>query len=345
VDFSPHVKEIFMTLTGIDISKWNGEWNAPNAKAAGAAFVFIKASQAAFIDPKFLANWQKAKDAGLLQGAYHYMDYTKSVRESANFFATILSNYPGELPPVVDYEQTRTDNNTNAARAYLREFLEILRARGHKPIIYTSSSFWSAYGDKNSYWTGFPLWLAHYTTATNPSVPLPWIRWTFWQYSSKGTGATYGTESFNVDMNRFDGNMDDLDAFAGIRRPSIVELEKRIITLEQRTSTLEQKISSIEQSIAALKTTTTSSTQSPAPQPQTPAPTPQSPSPAPQPAPVVSAICMALGLNVRSGPGPTYPVVGGLVSGQRVKVLERQNGWARSESPAGWSSEQYLKFV
>ena len=142
------------------------------------------------------------------------------------FFATILSNYPGDLPPVVDYEQARTDNNTNAARAYLREFLEILRARGHKPIIYTSSGFWSIYGDKNSYWTGFPLWLAQYTTASKPSVPLPWTRWTFWQYSSKGTGATYGTESFNVDMNRFDGTVDDLDALAGIRRPTMVELEQ-----------------------------------------------------------------------------------------------------------------------
>jgi lysozyme len=335
-----------MTLTGIDISKWNGEWDASKAKAAGASFVFIKASQATFMDPKFLANWQKAKNVGLLQSAYHYMDYSKPVRDSAYFFATILSNYPGDLPPVVDYEQARTDNNANAARAYLREFLEILRARGHKPIIYTSSGFWAIYGDKNSYWTGFPLWLAQYTTAAKPTVPLPWTRWTFWQYSAKGTGATYGTESFNVDMNRFDGTMDDLDALAGIRRPTMAELEQRIVTLEKRASTLEQKISSIEQVIASLNSSTTSAPQSPAPQPQTPAPTPQTPAPIPQqPAPGVAAICMALGLNVRSGPGPTYPVVGGLVSGQRVKVMERQNGWARFESPAGWSSEQYLKFV
>jgi len=336
-----------MTLTGIDISKWNGEWDAAKAKAAGAAFVFMKASQSNFMDPKFLANWQKAKTAGLLHGTYHYMDYTKPVKDSANFFATILSNYPGELPPVVDYEQARNDNNANAAKSYLREFLEILRAYGHKPIIYTSSGFWSAYGDKNAYWAGFPLWLAQYTTSAKPTVPHPWTRWTFWQYSAKGIGATYGTESFNVDMNRFNGTMDDLEAFAGIRRPSLVELENRIITLEQRASTIEQKISTMQQAIAALQNATTASTQSTGTQPPAPTtgsqPAPQTPPP--QPAPTVSAICMALGLNVRSGPGPTYPVVGSLVSGQRVKVLERQNGWARFESPAGWSSEQYLKMA
>jgi lysozyme len=327
-----------MTLTGIDISKWNGDWNPAKTKAAGATFVFIKASQAAYVDPKFLANWKIAKDAKILFGPYHYMDYTRPARESAIFYATILNNYPCDLPPVVDFEQSRTDNNVTAARAYLREFLETLRASGHKPIIYTSSGFWNKYGDKNSYWTGFPLWLAQYVTTAKPTIPLPWTKWTFWQYSSTGKGATFGTESYNVDLNRFNGNLDNLEAFAGIRRPSTVELENRIITLEQRATSIEQRITSVEQAIVALKNSTGSSTS------QTPAPTP-APVPVPQPAPGVTAICMALGLNVRSGPGATYPVVGGLVSGQRVNVLERQNGWARSESPAGWSSEQYLKFA
>jgi lysozyme len=332
-----------MTLTGIDISKWNGDWNAEKAKSAGATFVFMKASQAAYIDPKFLANWKIAKDAKLLMGAYHYMDYTRPVREAAIFYATILENYPGDLPPVVDFEQSRNDNNTSAARAYLREFLETLKSRGHKPIIYTSNGFWSKYGDKNSYWTEFPLWLAYYTTASKALVPLPWTKWTFWQYSSTGKGSTYGTQSYNVDLNRFNGKLEDLEKLAGIRRPSTVELENRIISLEQRANTIEQRIGTVEQNLTALKNTVASlAAQAPATQSQTPSPTP---TPTPSPAPGVTAICMALGLNVRSGPGASYPVVGGLVSGQRVNVLERQSGWARSESPAGWSSEQYLKFV
>jgi lysozyme len=339
-----------MTLNGIDLSKWNGDWNAEKAKSAGATFVIIKASQAAYIDPKFLANWKIAKAAKLMQGAYHYMDYTRPVRESANFYATILENYPGDLPPVVDYEQSRNDNNTSAARAYLREFLEILKSRGHKPILYTSNGFWNKYGDKNSYWKEFPLWLAYYTTSIKALIPSPWANWTFWQYSSTGKGSTYGTQSYNVDLNRFNGNMEDLEKLAGIRRPSTVELENRINSLEQRANTIEQRIGSVEQNLTALKNTVASlAAQIPVSLPQSPVP--QNPSPAPVPAPVpapapgTTAICMALGLNVRSGPGASYPVVSGLVSGQRINVLERQNGWARSVSPAGWSSEQYLKFV
>ena len=331
-----------MTLTGIDISKWNGVWNADKAISSGAKFVFIKASQASYIDPKFLDNWKIAKDADLYQGAYHYMDYTRPVRESANFYATILENYPGDIPPVVDYEQARNDNSTVAARAYLREFLEILKARGHKPIIYTSSGFWSKYGEINQYWSEYPLWLAQYVSSSKPSVPKPWTKWTFWQYSSTGKGATYGTQSYNVDLNRYNGTQEDLENFAGIRRLSDVETETRINSLEQRATAIEQRISTVEQSLAALKTTVASlSTQTSSSQTSSTTSTTSTT----DTTSTVTAICMALGLNVRSGPGATYPVVGGLVSGQRVKVLERQSGWSRFESPAGWSSEQYLKFV
>jgi probable enterotoxin D len=55
------------------------------------------------------------------------------------------------------------------------------------------------------------------------------------------------------------------------------------------------------------------------------------------------AICLASGLNVRSGPAATFPVVGGLVYGQRAKVMQRENGWAQLENPAGWGSESYLR--
>ncbi len=112
-----------MTIIGPDISKWNGDWNAEKAKQAGAVFVFIKASQATFSDPQFKNNWKKAKDAGLLRGAYHYLDYTKSGEEQGDYLADLLLDDPGELPPIVDYEQTRTDNDHAAALRFLKDFL------------------------------------------------------------------------------------------------------------------------------------------------------------------------------------------------------------------------------
>jgi lysozyme len=317
-----------MTVLGIDLSKWDGVWDASKAKAAGAAFAFIKASQATFTDPLFATHWSKAKAAGLLRGAYHYLDYTKPARDQANYFAALLRVSPGELPPVVDYEQRRTDNNAVVARTFLRDFVGQMSSYGYTPMIYTSNGFWAEYGEKeNPYWAKFPLWIAQYTTAPAPTVPLPWARWTFWQYTSKGNGPTYGTESLSLDLNHFNGTLNELLIFAGLPAsdpvtpppappPTALTIEQRVALLEQRAAALEQKLSSGEN-----------------PVPPPPAQT------------ALYAVCAAAGLNVRNGPGVSYPVVGGLVYGQRVKVLERQDGWAQSESPAGWCNEKYVNFV
>jgi len=326
-----------MTVLGIDVSKWNGEWDAAKAKAAGLAFVFIKSSQATFTDPRFTINWKKAKDVDLLRGAYHYLDYTKPAKDQAKYFAELLSSSPGELPLVVDYEQRHINTNAAAALAYLHDFIEQLKSRGLTPIIYTSPAFWREYGDTNSYWTQFPLWLAHYTTAAAPIVPAPWQRWTFWQYTTKGIGPTYGTESYNVDMNHFNGSLEDLLAFAGIRAP-ISDLEKRVaeveqyitafkksaITFTQHITALDKRITAIEKYLAGFA---------------------QPPSPVHESEPEMYAVCTANALNVRNGPGTSYPVIGSLERDQRAKVLERQNGWARIDTPAGWSNERYLNYV
>jgi lysozyme len=278
-----------MTVSGIDISKWNGNWDAAKAKAAGAAFVFIKASQATFTDPLFKVNWQKAKDAGLLRGAYHYLDYTKPGRDQADYYATLLDADRGELPPVVDYEQRRTDNNVGAARLALRDFLEQLKARGYTPMVYTAPAFWSTYGSTDVYWQQYRLWIAHYTTASAPTVPAPWKAWTFWQYTSKGDGPTYGTESYNVDLNRFNGTLEELYQLAGISIPS-GDLESRVAALEQKSLLLEQRVTLLEQRVSALEQGS-------------------SLPPSPPPTTDLYATCTASSLNVRSGPGTSYPAI------------------------------------
>jgi len=61
---------------GIDISAWQDDNSTPQqidwskAKSAGAQFAFIKASQGTFTDQDFAYNWQAAKAAGVLRGAY-----------------------------------------------------------------------------------------------------------------------------------------------------------------------------------------------------------------------------------------------------------------------------------
>jgi lysozyme len=389
-----------MTILGIDISKWDGNWNASKAKQAGATFVFIKASQATFTDPQFQSNWQKAKDAGLLRGAYHYLDYTKTGTEQANYFANLLKDDPGELPPVIDYELRRTDNNPALALGFLRECLDQLMKRNDlfsdavikRPMIYTGPGFWTEYGDqtKSDYWIQFPLWNAHWTTSNTPQIPAPWTTWEFWQFSSKGPGEAFGSESLTMDMNRFNGTLSELLEFAGVKVPlsnlnelynamdeKVTKLESvvallnqvgdnssgltgRIAVLESSVtnlngtltslgSTFSQRLSEMEQKLAGMNSGINPPPVSYTPPTEpvtTPVETPLEP-PAtitPPTNSITYATCTTSALNVRSGPGASYPMVAGLKYGQQVKVLARQDGWAQLESPAGWSSEAYLSF-
>jgi lysozyme len=379
-----------MTILGIDISKWNGNWDAVKAKQAGATFVFIKASQATFTDPQFLINWQKAKDAGLLRGAYHYLDYTKPGIDQGNYFADLLKNDPGELPPVIDYELRRTDNNPSAALGFLRDCLDQLIKRTElfedasikRPMIYTGPGFWIEYGDqtKSDYWIQFPLWNAHWTTSSAPLIPLPWPMWQFWQFTSKGPGEAFGGEGLSMDMDRFNGTLNELMEFAGIRIP-VVNLSEKFDTLDGKVNVLEGVVSSLNQigntsaagvlsrvgnlegqmsnlggSITTLTTTLTQRIAAveqkiikldniPSTPPATIDPPANPPAPIEPPSSEITyATCSTSALNVRSGPSASTSLVGGLKYGQRVKVIKRQNGWAQFETPAGWSNEAYLSF-
>lgn len=50
-------------------------------------------------------------------------------------------------------------------------------------------------------------------------------------------------------------------------------------------------------------------------------------------------------VNVRSGPGPSYGVVGHLYAGEEVDVTACQSGWCSVESsgPSGWVSSGFLE--
>jgi lysozyme len=379
-----------MTILGIDISKWDGNWDASKAKQAGATFVYIKASQATYTDPQFLVNWQKAKDAGLLRGAYHYLDYTMPGIDQANYFADLLKNDPGELTPVIDYELRRTDNNPSAALGFLRDCLDQMIKRSElyldatvkRPMIYTSPGFWVEYGDqtKSEYWIQFPLWNAHWTTSNTPLVPLPWTMWQFWQFSSKGPGEAFGSEDLVMDMNRFNGTLNELMEFAGVRIP-VINLSEMVESLDAKVKKLEgvvslsnppgdpyapgisSRVDNLEGVVSALGGSLTSLTSTLAQRIAVieqkignVGNTPIDPNPPINPlveTPVVTvppssgnsyATCNTGALNVRSGPGANYPMVAGLQYGQRVKVVARQNGWAQFETPAGWSNETFLTF-
>lgn len=303
-----------MKIQGIDVSKWQGNWDAAEAKNIGSAFVFVKASQSTYTDPNFISNWRKASEQELVIGTYHFLDYSISGVKQADYFADILDAYPCDLPPVVDFEK-RVPNHGRWPIEFLRDFVQRIVERGYSPMVYTSPDFWGNFGEEDECWAQFPLWLAHYTTG-EPLVPAPWKEWTFWQYANNGQGQEFGAESFQIDLNYFNGSMEDLYDLAGRKIPlgNIEEVPERF---EHRLEQLEYAMDQLSERIRKME----------------------------EKGDELNAVCNTNSLNVRKGPGLFYPLAGELVVGEQIKVLERKNGWARIERPNGWAKEKYLAYA
>lgn len=198
------------TLTGVDVSYYQGTVDWKKVKAAGRSFAFVRVSDGVdHPDTKFSTNWRAMKTAGITRGFYQFFRPAKDVTAQVNLLVSKVTSAGGlkvgDLPPVLDLESTGgLAASTVVSRA--KSWLAKVEAKYHvKPIIYTAAFMSEVIGEN---FAGYPLWVANYG-ATCPSMPSGFTDWQFWQDSDSGTvnGVTG-----KVDTNFFNGNADALAA-------------------------------------------------------------------------------------------------------------------------------------
>jgi GH25 family lysozyme M1 (1,4-beta-N-acetylmuramidase) len=200
------------TLEGIDISHWQGTINWAAVAKTGKKFAFMKASEDTwYVDPTYPSNKAQAKANGIAVGAYHFAQPSTAAGNAtaqADHFIDTANPASGELLPVLDLERTGGLTDPQLI-AWVQGFLGRVNQRlGVKAVIYCSPNFWKTYMSDTPWFAqnGYEvLWIAHWTTATIPSVPAGgWAGkgWTFWQYTSSGTVSGI---SGRVDLDRFNG--------------------------------------------------------------------------------------------------------------------------------------------
>lgn len=206
------------TVHGIDVSKYQGaiDWESvkklKTKSDINIDFVFVKATRGdETVDPKFARNWAAADKHGLARGAYHYFSPGVSGLAQAKNFIKTVTLLPGDLPPVLDWEEKGKDGKTSRkeALAWLRA---VEKHYGVRPIIYTGAAFYSA--NIGPGFDVYPLWVSHgpFGTTSDLNIPGPAVsrKWAFWQFSDK---ARVSGIKGDVDLNVFNGSKAQLNAY------------------------------------------------------------------------------------------------------------------------------------
>ena len=191
-------------IHGIDVSRYQQTiaWELVKemkVKNIQLGFVFIKATEGNNLtDPFFKRNWEKAKDAGLIRGAYHFFNSKKDGKSQAQNFIKNVKIESGDLPPVLDIEKGWNVNKVKLQQE-VKAWLDAMEAAyGIKPIIYTYVTFYEKY--LQGAFDDYPLWIAHYYQPNSPRIGR---QWHFWQHSEEGHVNGIAAK---VDFNVFNGD-------------------------------------------------------------------------------------------------------------------------------------------
>src|ERR1700744_2597326 len=93
------------TLTGVDVSTYDGTIDWGKVKAAGNAFAITRVGDGLGGDNTFDANWAGIKAAGMVRGAYQYFEAGDDPTKEADILlAKIGTPADGDLPPTLDLE-------------------------------------------------------------------------------------------------------------------------------------------------------------------------------------------------------------------------------------------------
>lgn len=189
-------------IRGIDVSSFQKEIDWETLKTQDIRFVFIKATEGGdFKDSAFSENWKKSRQAGFTRGAYHFFTFCRAGREQAQNFIETVPVEPESLPPAIDLEFGGNCSARPEREVLLKELndfiAEIVRVYQKQPILYIKYDSYEAYikGEFES----SHLWIQD--RFFYPKLPEE-RKWTFWQYSSRGS--VLGIQTY-VDLNVFNG--------------------------------------------------------------------------------------------------------------------------------------------
>lgn len=141
-----------MQKLGIDVSRWQGNFNFAKAKSEGVTFAIIKGGggdDGLYVDSKFATNYKNAKAVGLDVGCYWFskaLTLNDAKKEAEYFYNNVLKGKQFELPIYIDVEhKSQLALGKTALTNIIKTWCSELEKKGYFVGIYSSLSYFKTY--------------------------------------------------------------------------------------------------------------------------------------------------------------------------------------------------------
>ena len=230
-----------MQKFGIDISKWQGDFNISTAVTnEGVEFAILKiggGDDGLYKDKQFDSNYSKCEKAGLPKGCYFFgkaLDVATAKKE-AEYLITLLKGKKFEYPVFYDVEGsmvTKTDKAT--LTSIVKTFCSLIEDAGYWAGIYSSASYYNSNmndSELKSY--------SHWVAAWNKSKPTlkSGAEVQMWQYG----GETNVIRSNKINGQTVDQNYCYVDFPTNVKAAGLNGYTKTTTTASTTTTTTAKK--------------------------------------------------------------------------------------------------------
>lgn len=178
-----------MEIKGIDVSKWQGNADFKQIKAAGVEFVIMRAGygrDTSQKDEKFETYYAACKKHEIPCGVY-WFSYARTPEDAEREAAAcleVIKDKQFEYPIYFDMENSATVNLANLGKAQCtaiaKAFLDKVERAGYWVGLYMSKSPLESFISEEVR-NRYAVWVAHYTDKTTYSG-----QFGMWQYSDTG---------------------------------------------------------------------------------------------------------------------------------------------------------------
>ncbi len=203
-----------MQLFGIDVSKWQGDFDFKLAKSEGVKFVIMRGAYSLSKDTKIESYYKTCKALNIPMGCYHYSMATtvaEAKKEARFLINNVLKGKQFEYPIYMDVEdKVQLNLGKDLLTNIVIAFCDTLEQAGYYVGIYSSTAFFSSYLHESKL-VKYDKWVAQWSRACT--------------YKGKYGVWQYGGETNYIRSNRVAGVVCDQN-YCYVDYPTIIKKKK-----------------------------------------------------------------------------------------------------------------------